>query len=552
MSAVTPDRYRALVEHAPAGIFHIDADLRCTYVNPRWSEITGIPRDVALGFGWTESVHPDDLDSIIVAFDEAMRTRSDLRVRARYVRGDGSIGWAAAIATIEYDSGEFAGFTGMLEDITEQHETEERLAYNEARLSALFAASSDIMAVMEPDGSWHASPAGTRILGYPIGHEEPGGLLGLVHPDDLDRAIQAVAEVTSGMRKPHEPVRLRVRHIEGHYRWFECIGEDRTDDPVVGGIVIIARDITEQKLAEDGRAEAETQFRTAFELSPLGIALIDLEGRFIDVNPAFCHTVGRVEEDLIGHDAITLVVPEDRERVVAHGTERIEGSGDRFPEPVRLLDADGRQVWVLMDTSLVNDHDGEPSYFIALITDVTERKKLEERLEHQAFHDPLTQLANRARLRELLERAWARREADGKLALLFVDLDRFKDVNDTLGHDAGDEVLLLAARRLERAVRAGDAVARFGGDEFVVICEHVAGTDEAAAIAGRIRESLAVTYRLRAGSAEVAASVGVAVDGGEQSVDDLLRAADRAAYRAKELGRNRVEVAGRSSFPHAV
>jgi diguanylate cyclase (GGDEF)-like protein len=133
----------------------------------------------------------------------------------------------------------------------------------------------------------------------------------------------------------------------------------------------------------------------------------------------------------------------------------------------------------------------------------------------------------------------------GRLALLFVVLDRLKNVNETQGHVAGVEVLLLAAGRLERAVRAGDAVARFGGDEFVVICENVAGRDEAAQIAARVRESLAAGYQLSSGAADVPASIGVALDSGERTVDELLRQADRAAYRAKELGRNRVEVAGR-------
>jgi diguanylate cyclase (GGDEF)-like protein/PAS domain S-box-containing protein len=541
-----------LVERAPVGIFEIDAGLECVYVNPRWSEITGITAAEATGFGWTAAVHPDDVHTIGVELERAVAEGRDLQLETRFVRADGTVGWSLTNARITMVDGRISGFTGTFADITQQHEVEEQLAYNEARLSALFEASSDIMAILEPDGNWHASPAGTRILGYPIGYEEDGGLLGLVHPDDLERAITAVAEVTAGTRAKHEPVRLRVRHIDGHYRWFECVGEDRTDDPVVGGVVIIARDVTEQQRAEEAQAEAEKRFRTAFELSPLGIALVDLDGRFLDVNPAYCRTVGRSEDDLIGADSLGLVFAEDRDRAVSEGIQRAAGRPDRIPEPVRLLHADGRTVWVLTDTSLVEDGAGEAAYVIAIVTDVTERKKLERKLEFQAYHDPLTHLANRARLRDLLETAWDRHGHDGRLALLFVDLDRFKSVNDTLGHDAGDEVLLLAARRLERAVRAGDSVARFGGDEFVVICEQVAGADEAAQIANRIRESLAVTYRLSAGIAEVAASVGVAVDDGEATVDDLLRKADRAAYRAKELGRNRVVVEGRGAMQQAV
>ncbi len=200
---------------------------------------------------------------------------------------------------------------------------------------------------------------------------------------------------------------------------------------------------------------------------------------------------------------------------------------------------------MMSDVSLVTHADGTPEYTIVLAADITESKKLEQELEYQAFHDPLTKLANRALLRNHMEAAWERRTEPGRLALLFVDLDRFKQVNDSHGHEVGDELLLLVARRLERSVRAGDKVARFGGDEFVVVCEDVADRDEAILIAARIRESLARTYRLSSGDALVHASIGIAIDGGQESVDDLLRDADIAAYRAKELGRNRVELAHR-------
>jgi diguanylate cyclase (GGDEF)-like protein/PAS domain S-box-containing protein len=543
----TDERYRALVERAPVGIFEMDAAFRVTYVNRRWSEMTGIPLAAALGDGWGAAV-ADDADVIVAELARAMAAGDEIRIEHQYRRADGSIGWSQVVAHLLYDDGAISGLVGTVIDVTTEHELEEHLRYNEARLNALFEASSDIMAVLEPDGHWHASPAGTRILGYPIGFEIDGGLLALVHPDDLELAGTALGEVMAGTRGKHEPILLRVRHLEGHYCWFECNAENRIEDPTVRGVVIIARDVTERKHAEDAQQEAENRFRAAFERSPLGIALIDLDGRFLSVNPAFCETLGRSETQLVGTDGLALVIPDDRERAVTQNVERVEGRSGMPAEPIGMIHADGRTVWVLADTSMVTDAHGAPSYLIALLTDVTERKKLEERLEYQAYHDPLTHLANRARLRDQLERAWERRSEGRRLGLLFVDLDRFKHVNDTMGHDAGDEVLLLAARRLERAVRAGDAVARFGGDEFVVICEDVGSREEAALIAGRIRESLARSYQVSAGVAEVAASVGVAVDSGEEAtVDELLRAADRAAYRAKELGRNRVEIAGRAA-----
>ena len=229
------------------------------------------------------------------------------------------------------------------------------------------------------------------------------------------------------------------------------------------------------------------------------------------------------------------------------GPSAAYGERDTPPGPGRLLHADGRVVWMMSDVSMVSAADGTPEYTIVLAADITERKELEHKLEYQAFHDPLTKLANRALLRTQMEQAWERRTEPGRLALLFVDLDRFKQVNDTRGHEAGDELLILVARRLLSSVRGGDKVARFGGDEFVVVCEDVASRDEAV----RSPAASARAWPAPTGSApveaNVAASVGIAIDDGQESVDDLLRDADMAAYRAKELGRNRVELARRDT-----
>jgi diguanylate cyclase (GGDEF)-like protein/PAS domain S-box-containing protein len=544
--AETEANYRRIVETAEEGVWSFDARIRTTFVNRRMAEMLGTTPEAMVGRSVFD--YMDD-DTKVMANELLERGAGDMapqRNEIKFTHADGHDVWTRCSASpIIGVGGDFEGVVNLVTDITEPREVAEQLRYNEARLTTLFEVSSDIMAILEPNGHWHASPAGTRILGYPIGFDPAGGILELVHPDDIELAGVALAEVLDGTRGKHEPVRLRLRHIDGHYLWFDCTAENQIDNPTVRGLIIIARDVTEQKTAEDAQAEAETRFRAAFERSPLGIALITLEGNVLDSNAAFTAMTGRTEEELIGANLELLVHPDDRERLIEEAARRVLGESDVPPGLARMLHPDGRVVWAMVDVSFVTSPDGTPEYTIVLAADVTERKKLEERLEYQAFHDPLTHLANRARLRNLMETAWDRRGPTGRLALLFVDLDRFKQVNDTRGHEAGDELLLLVARRLERSVRAGDSVARFGGDEFVVICEEVAGRDEAVQIAGRIRESLARTYRLSSGEASVAASVGIAIDDGQETVDDLLRDADMAAYRAKELGRNRIELAHR-------
>jgi diguanylate cyclase (GGDEF)-like protein/PAS domain S-box-containing protein len=540
--------YRRIVETAEEGVWCFDAHMVTTFVNRRMSEMLGVTPNDMVGtsvFSFQDAEQRARATEILQASaHEPVAQRHEIKFKHR----DGRDVWTRCSASPILDiDGAFEGVVSLVTDITEQRAVEEQLRYNETRLTTLFEVSSDIMAILEPDGHWHASPAGTRILGYPIGWDPDGGIISLVHPDDVEDAARALDEVMRGVRGKHEPARLRLRHIDGHYLWFDCTAENQIDNPTVRGLIIIARDVTEQKTAEDAQRQAEMRFRAAFERSPLGIALIGLDGVIMDANAAFSEMAGRSEEDLIGVDLSLLVHPDDRERIVEEGAARVMGERDTPPSPGRLLHTDGRVVWMMSDVSMVSAPDGTPEYTIVLAADITASKELEHKLEYQAYHDPLTKLANRALLRDQMEQAWERRTEPGRLALLFVDLDRFKEVNDTRGHEAGDELLILVARRLMSSVRGGDKVARFGGDEFVVVCEDVASRDEAVQIAGRIRENLALTYRLSSGEALVHASVGIAIDDGQESVDDLLRDADMAAYRAKELGRNRVELARRAT-----
>jgi diguanylate cyclase (GGDEF)-like protein len=201
-------------------------------------------------------------------------------------------------------------------------------------------------------------------------------------------------------------------------------------------------------------------------------------------------------------------------------------------------------VWASLSVSLVRDAEGEPLYFVSQIQDVTERKALEEQLHHQAFHDPLTGLPNRALFMDRLEHALTRANRRGtKVAVLFMDLDNFKVINDSLGHKAGDQLLIAVAERLKACLRPEDTAARLGGDEFTILVEDVAGVGDVARIAGRIADILQPPFALGEQEVFATASIGVALNGPAQGqLADLLRHADLAMYRAKRRGKARYEV----------
>jgi diguanylate cyclase (GGDEF)-like protein len=239
-----------------------------------------------------------------------------------------------------------------------------------------------------------------------------------------------------------------------------------------------------------------------------------------------------------------LTHPDDREASTAEMRRLVADSSDGYRIEKRYRHTDGREVWVSVSVSCVRDEEGQPSYLIGQVEDVTERRALRERLAYAAIHDPLTALPNRVLFMDRLETSLSRAARHGRqVAVIFLDLDRFKLVNDGMGHAAGDRLLETVAARLERVMRPSDTVARFGGDEFVVLCDEIGGEAVAVQMAQRLIDALRPPVSLAEGEIFVTASLGLALSGGDRdSAASLLRDADTAMYMAKEHGRARIEV----------
>jgi diguanylate cyclase (GGDEF)-like protein/PAS domain S-box-containing protein len=293
----------------------------------------------------------------------------------------------------------------------------------------------------------------------------------------------------------------------------------------------------------EGLREAEERYRLTFEEAPIGIALVAPDGRFLRVNRALSDIVGYDGEALLRMDFQEITHPDDLEADLALVRQLLDGTIDRYQLDKRYVHLGGHLVWVQLNVSLVRDEDGTPVHFVVHIEDITDLYAAKELLVHRSLHDPLTGLPNRLLLHDRLEQAMARvaRSASG-FALLFVDLDRFKVVNDSLGHDVGDEMLIEVARRLTATVRDGDTVARLGGDEFIVLADGIDDEEGAGELAERVRKALAEPIEVLGGAVVCTASIGVSLPTSGQAPRELLREADTAMYRAKERGKDRVEV----------
>lgn len=287
--------------------------------------------------------------------------------------------------------------------------------------------------------------------------------------------------------------------------------------------------------------ESEQKYRSVVESVKEVIFQTDTSGRWVFLNPAWTELTGFALEESTGTTALSYVHHDDRQRYREHFQMLIEGKRQFARHEIRYLTNDGGFRWVELHAQATLDSEGAIVGTSGTLNDVTERKALGEQLVHQAFHDPLTHLPNRTFFMERLTRSLsAARGRAHSVAVLFLDLDNFKVVNDSLGHRAGDQLLIMVGKRLQSCVRPSDTVARLGGDEFIVLLEEIVDGSKAGYLAERIAQQLEAPFSIEGHEVFLAASVGIALSSSEyDQPDDLLRNADMAMYEAKKKGKAR-------------
>lgn len=314
------------------------------------------------------------------------------------------------------------------------------------------------------------------------------------------------------------------------------------DDGTLLGAVLVFRDITERRKIENLLRESEERFHSAFELAAIGMALVAVGGRFLQVNSSLSKIFGFTYDELLGSNLQILTHEDNNDKELGRHLRQL--LSDELPSFQIELECYhkivGKMVWALLSASLVRNAAGEPQYFIVQIQDITDRRYAEQQLIYIANHDPLTGLFNRIQFHNRLTQTLSSvHRHDTKLALMFLDLDRFKLINDTLGHRIGDLLLQAVGERLKNSVRTNDTLARLGGDEFIVLLSDINVIDDVARIAQKTIELLTQPFTIEGNDIVVTASVGISVypDDGENS-QNLLMNADSAMYLAKDRGKN--------------
>ncbi len=299
--------------------------------------------------------------------------------------------------------------------------------------------------------------------------------------------------------------------------------------------------------------ESESRFHSAFTHAAIGMALVTTEGKFIQVNKAFCEMLGRNSEELLAANLRELVNGEDLQALQEPVSKLVKGQLARVQTELRGVHRDGSDVWLMLNVSLARDWQFRTHNLIVQAQDVTARRRAEAELYHNAYHDSLTQLANRAYFVEQLNRAIARtqRHPEQRFAVMYLDFDRFKMVNDSLGHKAGDELLVSIARRLKSILRPTDVLARLGGDEFAILVEDLTRQGDAVELTERIEKELAKPVQLGAMEVSMSASIGITFSTNNyQTSDQIIRDADIAMYKAKSKGKAQYAVFDSSLHQH--
>jgi diguanylate cyclase (GGDEF)-like protein/PAS domain S-box-containing protein len=341
--------------------------------------------------------------------------------------------------------------------------------------------------------------------------------------------FNAFMVVTAIAALAHAAFRMYLRNVEERHPQEERVGAKMKDD--------------------------SERFRSAFDHAAIGMAIVSSEGRWLQVNRSLCALLGYSARELMNTDFLTITHPDDLGTALSSIKELLKGKIPSHQMEKRYIHKQGHEVWVLWNVSLARDAYTGAAHLIFQIQDITDRKRAEERLLHDAFHDALTGLPNRALFMDHLGLAIARskRNADQKFAVLYLDLDRFKIINDSLGHMIGDQLLVGIAHRLEQCLRPGDTIARLGGDEFTVLIEDITDDADTIYVAERIQSELSVPFNLSGREVFTTVSIGIAPGSSNyERAEDILRDADTAMYRAKTMGKARHEIFDKAMHARAM
>ncbi|MBF0166515.1 MAG: PAS domain S-box protein [Alphaproteobacteria bacterium] len=542
-------RYRSIFEQAVEGIFQSTPDGRYIEASPSLAKLYGYDSPEELIAGIVDiscQIYLDSKDR--ERFLDLMNKTGDVRgFEYQILRRDGVALWVSEnCRAVRNEKGEVLYYEGTVEDISERKLAEQEAAEKQALLEATLDNITQGVAIFDFDlrlldvnalfGRMLNLPAklmsnGTHVVAIMRFMSERGDAIGVDDPD------WQVAQGT-------EPMLAKVERQLASGAVVQ-VSARRLDD---GKVLLTYTDVTDLKRREAALKQSEERYALAAQGANDGLWDWDLKTNRVYYSPRWKNMLG-CREDEIGTDPdewFSRVHPDEADELKAAFDSHMSGSTTHVEVEYRVRHNDGRYRWMLLrGASVAEPLTGKPARIAGSQTDITERKRTEQQLLHDAFHDGLTGLPNRALFMDRLGQALtrAKRDSSRSFAVMFLDLDRFKYVNDSLGHSAGDSLIVCIAKRLDTSRRASDTVARLGGDEFALLIEDITSNDSAQDIAERLRQSLTKPVNLMGQEIFPTASMGIAIAHPDyERPEDMLIDADLAMYEAKSIGRDRIAV----------
>ena len=557
--------FRRLLDDSSDPIFSFDPDCRYLYANQAFADGIGINLDEVIGKTLWDVFPENEAAKRFANLRWVFEHKESKVIELLISRPDGDHYYLTTLKPILDDRGRVSAVLANSKDISRRNKLEADLRCKQTML----ARTENFTHI----GSWEWDVATDHVTWsdelFRIFQRDPADgapsfaeHAELYCPEDMPRLRDAV-EATIGHGTPYE-IELRAIRQDGETRVCLARGYAEMDpDQTITRLFGSLQDITERKQAEAALSESERKFRLIAENTSDGIAILDKDGVVQYVSPSVYKQLGYSEQEELGRsgaDIHALLDPEGRDAIFQEIYEAIQAKKERMTYSYRIKHKSGHYIWREDSTNFRYASSGEYDGAYVVSRDISLRKHMEEELHQLAFFDPLTRLPNRHTLNDRLNQAMLASKRSGSYgALMMIDLDNFKPLNDAHGHHAGDLLLVEVARRLTECVRETDTVARFGGDEFVVILGELNADPKesgrlATEVAEKIRASLAVPYRviLNEGSLSCcavehrcSASIGVTLFlNHEAKLRDLMKWADSAMYLAKEAGRNAIRFYG--------
>ena len=534
------NRFRIMADSAPVLIWVAGLDKLCYWFNKGWLDFTGRSFEQEMGNGWAEGVHSEDFARCLEIYVSNFDQRKPFRMEYRLKHHTGEYRWIDDHGMPRFDSvGTFVGYIGSCVDITDRKKTEIELIKNNRFFNNLARISPVGIFRTDAEGSCvYVSERWQEIAGMSQDEALGYGWGKAIHPDDRKMVTQAWYE--SAQSHKNFLLEYRFQQPNGVISWVQ--GEAAAEFDNIGnvvGYVGTVTDVSKRKIAESDLLIAATAFE-----SQEGMSVTDANGAILRVNQAFTDITGYSAEDVIGKSSSILKSGRHDADFYKAMWESISSTG-AWEGEIWSRRKNGEVHPEHLTITAVKNADGIVTNYVSTLTDITLTKAAEDEIKHLAFYDPLTRLPNRRLLLDRLRQSLASIERSGrKGALLFLDLDNFKTLNDTLGHDIGDLLLQQVAKRLESCVREGDTVARLGGDEFVIMLVDLSKDSFEAAeqtefVGNKILSTLNQTYQLAAHEYHNTPSIGATLfSDNSQSIDELMKQADIAMYQSKKAGRN--------------